>query len=92
MKEEFVYLRSLVTSDNNCSRRIVAGSHAYYGLHKRSGKLPPTKCTMYKVLKRPVFIYGYETSTMFKKNVQTLVVFERCVLRTIFGCVCKPGV
>lgn len=36
--EEFVYLGSLVTADNNTSReirrRIISGSRAYYGLHK----------------------------------------------------------
>ena len=48
--EEFVYLGSLVTSDDNCSReirrRIIAGSRAFYGLHKtlRSGK-PSLLCT-----------------------------------------------
>ncbi|XP_062703839.1 uncharacterized protein LOC134286265 [Aedes albopictus] len=48
--EEFVYLRSLLTADNNVSReirrRIISGSRAYYGLQKklRSKKIhPPTR-------------------------------------------------
>ena len=97
--DEFVYLGSLVTSDNNCSReirrRIIAGSRAYYGLHKtlRSGKLHPrTKCTMYKTLIRPVVLYGHETWTMLEEDLQALGVFERRVLRTIFGGVCENGV
>ena len=90
--EEFVYLGSLVTSDNDCSReirrRIIAGSRAYYGLHKtlRSGHLSRrTKCTMYETLIRPVVLYGHETWTMLEEDLQALEVFERRVLRTIFG-------
>ena len=90
--EEFVYLGSLVTSDDNCSRetrrRIIARSRAYYGLHKtlRSGKLHRnTKCTMYRTLIRPVVLYGYESWTMLEEDLRALEVFERRVLRTIFG-------
>lgn len=38
MIEEFIYLSSLMTTDNNNTReirrRIVRGSRAYYGFHK----------------------------------------------------------
>ncbi|XP_052563941.1 uncharacterized protein LOC128092892 [Culex pipiens pallens] len=85
--EEFVYLGSLVTSDNNCSReirrRIITGSRAYYGLHKtlRSGHLSRrTKYTMYETLIRPVVLYGHETWTMLEEDLQALEVFERRVL------------
>ena len=66
--EEFVYLGSLVTLDDNCSkeirRRIITGSRAYSGLHQtfRSGKRPRnTKCTMYRTLIRQVVLYGHES-------------------------------
>lgn len=97
--EEFVYLGSLVTADNNTSReirrRIISGSRAYYGLHKslRSKKLRPrTKCTMYKSLIRPVVLYGHESWTMLEEDLQALGVFERRVLRTIYGGVQEDGV
>ena len=97
--DEFIYLGSLVTSDNDCSReirrRIIAGSRAYYGLHKtlRSGHLSRrTKCTMYETLIRPVVLYGHETWTMLEEDLQALEVFERRVLRTIFGGVRENGV
>ncbi|XP_062704756.1 uncharacterized protein LOC134287060 [Aedes albopictus] len=97
--EEFVYLGSLLTADNNVSReirrRIISGSRAYYGLQKklRSKKIHPrTKCTMYKTLIRPVILYGHETWTMLEEDLQTLGVFERRVLRTIFGGVQENGV
>ena len=74
--DEFIYLGSLVTADNDTSseirRRIICGSRAYYGLHKtlRSRKLHPrTKCTMYKTLIRPVVLYGHETWTMLEEDL-----------------------
>jgi hypothetical protein len=86
--DEFVYLGSLVTSDNNTSReirrRIINGSRAYYGLHKhlRSNRLSPrTKCTLYKTLIRPVVLYGHETWTLLEEDLRALGVFERRVLR-----------
>ncbi|XP_062717045.1 uncharacterized protein LOC134292171 [Aedes albopictus] len=97
--EEFVYLGSLLTADNNVSReiwrRIISGIRAYYGLQKklRSKKIHPrTKCTMYKTLIRPVILYGHETWTMLEEDLQALGVFERRVLRTIFGGVQENGV
>src|SRR5450830_1231975 len=47
--DEFVYLGSLVASDNDTSREIrrciISGSCAYYGLHKhlRSNRLSPVQ-------------------------------------------------
>ncbi|XP_062707776.1 uncharacterized protein LOC134288081 [Aedes albopictus] len=97
--EEFFYLGSLLTADNNVSReirrRIISGSRAYYGLQKklRSKKIHPrTKCTMYKTLIRPVVLYGHETWTMLEEDLQALGVFEGRVLRTIFGGVQENGV
>ncbi|XP_052565867.1 uncharacterized protein LOC120419986 [Culex pipiens pallens] len=77
--EEFVYLGSLVTSDNNRSRgiwrRSITGSRVYYGLHKtlRSGTLfRRTKCTLYETLIRPVVLYGHETWMMLEEELQAL--------------------
>ena len=75
-------------SSREIRRRIICGSRAYYGLHKtlRSRKLyPRTKYTIYKTLIRPVVLYGHETWTMLEEDLQALEVFERRVLRTIFG-------
>uniref|UniRef100_A0AAG5DNL5 Reverse transcriptase domain-containing protein n=1 Tax=Anopheles atroparvus TaxID=41427 RepID=A0AAG5DNL5_ANOAO len=90
--EEFAYLGSLITSDNNISseirRRIVQGSPAYHGLHKllRSRRLrQSTKCTIYRTLIRPVVLYGHESWTLLTEDANALGIFERRVLRTIFG-------
>jgi len=97
--EEFCYLGTIVTSDNNVSseirRRIVQGNRAYYGLHKllRSRRLQQhTKCAIYRTLIRPVVLYGYESWTLLTEDANALAIFERRVLRTIFGGVCEHGV
>ena len=90
--DEFVYLGSLVTADNDTSReikrRIMAGNRAYFGLRRtlRSKKVRrSTKLTVYKTLIRPVVLYGHETWTMLVEDQRALGVFERKVLRTIYG-------
>lgn len=96
---EFIYLGSMLTSDNDNSReirrRVVSGNRAYYGLQKqlRSNRLlPRTKCTLYKTLIRPVVLYGHETWTMLEEDLRILGVFERRVLRTIFGGIQESGI
>ena len=90
--DEFVYLGSLVTADNNTSKsiqtRIHAGNRAYYGVRKTltSDRVRRrTKLAIYKTLIRPVVLYGHETWTMLQEDERALGVFERKVLRTIYG-------
>jgi hypothetical protein len=90
--DEFVYLGSLVTADNETSReiqrRIMAGNRAYFGLRRtlRSNRIRRrTKLTIYKTLIRPVVLYGHETWTMLVADQRALGAFERKVLRTICG-------
>ncbi len=68
----------------------MAASRCYYGLlkHLRSKLLSKkTKCQIYKTLIRPVLTYGCESWTLKKNDEQLLLIFERKVLRTIFGAV-----
>lgn len=90
--DEFVYLGVLTRPDGDTTpeiqRRIMAASRCYYGLlrHLRSKLLSnKTKCQIYKTLIRPVLIYGCESWTLRKSDEQQLLVFERKILRTIFG-------
>jgi len=53
--------------------------------------LKNTKILMYKVLIRPVLIYASETWTLSKTNERRLSLFERKVLRCIFGAKQKNG-
>lgn len=89
---EFVYLGSLVSADNDMTRdikrRIVAANRCFYSLYKqlRSNKISTsTKCTLYKTLLRPVVMYGHESWNILANDERLLAVFERKVLRTIFG-------
>ncbi|XP_055551286.1 uncharacterized protein LOC129733796 [Wyeomyia smithii] len=80
--DEFVYLGSLLTADNDTSReiqrRIMAGYRAYLGLRRtlRSSSIcRRTKLTIYKTLIRPVVLYGHETWTMLVEDQRALACF-----------------
>jgi hypothetical protein len=47
---------------------------------------------MYKVLVRPVLTYASETWTLSKIEGRLLIVFERRILRCIFGAAQENGV
>lgn len=94
----FVYLGSLLNSDNNIAdeikRRVTLGNRSYFSLLRilRSKSVSRSlKCTLYKTVIRPVVTYGSESWCMTQKEEQTLLTFERKVLRTIFGPVWDPN-
>ncbi|XP_039443150.1 uncharacterized protein LOC120423415 [Culex pipiens pallens] len=61
-------------------RTFKAVADAYTDLKREA-----EKCSIYKSLIRPVVLYGHETWTMLEEDLRALSVFERRVLRTIFG-------
>jgi len=88
----FTYLGSDVNYNNDISaeiqNHILAANRCFHGLrkHLRSHLTSKnTKIFMYKVLIRPVLTYASETWTLSKINEQRLSLFERKVLRCIFG-------
>jgi hypothetical protein len=88
----FTYLGSDVNSNNDISaeiqKRILAANRCFHGLrkHLRSHLTSKnTKILMYKVLIRPVLTYASETWTVSKMNERRVSLFERKVLRCIFG-------
>ena len=90
--DSFIYLGSQVNSDNNIGeevrRRVTLGNRSFYSLQKlfRSKTLHRNlKCELYRTLVRPVVAYGSEAWCMTQKDEQTLLVFERRILRSIFG-------
>lgn len=94
----FTYLGSLVNSENIISeeikRRIMLANKCYFGLskHLRSRSLTwKTKIMIYKTLILPVLTYGSETWTLSKSDENLLLIFERKILRKIFGAVFENG-
>ena len=89
---EFIYLGTSVNTTNDISleikRRITLANRCYYGLSKQlcSRALSrPTKLTLYKTLIIPVLLYGAEAWVMTQSDAAALGVFERKILRKIFG-------
>jgi hypothetical protein len=66
----------------------------YYGLKNqlRSHYISiKTKCKLYKTLIKPVLLYGCETWAMGKNDESKISIFERKVLRKIYGPVNDKG-
>ena len=97
--DEFVYLGALVRGDNDISleikRRIFAANRCFSGLRKHlkaKNISRKTKCSMYRTLIKPVLLYGSESWVVLEKDASLLRIFERKVLRTIFGPINENGV
>jgi hypothetical protein len=95
----FTYLGSNVNCKNDISeeiqQRILAANRCFHGLrkHLRSHLTSKNaKMLMYKVLIRPVLTYASETWTLSKINERRLGLFERRVLRCIFGAKQENGI
>jgi hypothetical protein len=87
----FTYLGSEVNYKNDNSVDIQKVSYqqtCFHGLrqHLKSHLISrKTKTLMYKVPVRPVLTYASETLTLSKTDERLLSVFERRILRCIFG-------
>lgn len=96
---KFVYLGSEITSENDVTveikRRIVLANKCLFGLRKfMRSKITSrrTKLKLYNELILPVLLYGSETWDLQITDERLLEVFERKVLRMIYGPVCIEGV
>jgi hypothetical protein len=90
--QSFTYLDCLldVNSDNSIEirKRILLANKCFYGLKRQSrSQFLSTKnrVKLYKTLIRPVLAYGAETWVLAKSDENNLKVFERKILRAIFG-------
>ncbi|KAL4103846.1 hypothetical protein QTP88_019181 [Uroleucon formosanum] len=88
----FKYLGSIITQDSDLKMemdtRILMGNRCYFGLGSMfSSKILSTKLKiqLYMTLIRPVVLYGSETWTLRKVEETRLAVFERKILRRIYG-------
>lgn len=89
---QFKYLGSMITEDNDIktevSTRIQLANRGYYGLEKvlkSKALFKALKIKMYMTLLRPIVLYGSETWALRKTEESRLMIFERKVLRKIFG-------
>jgi len=83
---------NFVSTNNDISaeiqKRILAANRCFNGLRKHLMShvtSKDTKILMYKVLIRPVLTNASETWTLSKIKERPLSLFERKVLRRIFG-------
>jgi hypothetical protein len=90
--ENFNYLGSILNADNKINteiaERIAKGDKAYYAnakLIKSKYLKKNTKMKIYKTMTRPVVTYSSETWTLTAKDENNLHIFERQILRKIFG-------
>ena len=96
--EKFTYLGSEINTQNDITReirrRIVLANRCLHGLSKFMRSRDPskeTKLKLYNELILAVLLYGSESWTLRAKDEQLLNVFERKVLRLIYGPVCREG-
>jgi len=82
----------LTTEPNSTSselqERIISGNGCYYscgGLKKSRALNRSSKLKIYKTLIRPAVTYGCEAWTLTSRNEQQLRIFERKILRKVFG-------
>ena len=94
----FIYLGSEISNENSINqevqRRQIAGNRAYYGNIKLiSSRLltRKTKLKIYRTLIRPVVTYGAETWNLSADDMKKLRIFERKIVRRIYGPVCESG-
>jgi hypothetical protein len=89
---DFIYLGANLNTNNNTSieiqRRLFLGNRCVAALHHllKSRLLSRTsKLKMYSTLILPVVTYGCETWTISRQDEEKLLVFERKILRKIYG-------
>jgi len=95
---EFKYLGSMITenSGNNTEikARIMAGNRSHYSvltLLRSKAVSRTTKIRKYKTIIRPVVLYGSEAWCLTANDEKNLRIWERKVLRKIFGPICVAG-
>jgi len=96
--DSFKYLGTMVNKMNNSSvevnARLIMVNRAYYGLQncmKSRNISRNVKTLHYKTLIGPVLTYGAETWVLSEQDEHCLSIFERKILRRIYGPVIDGG-
>jgi len=90
--QSFQYLGNIIgntNSNNKCIKeRIMMGNKAYYANRQLVNSSPisrNSKLQIYRTLVRPVVTYGSKSWTLTMEEERSLAVFERKILRKIYG-------
>jgi hypothetical protein len=93
------HLGSLITKKNEIGEeikmRIAAGNRHYYGLHHlfRSRTVSRiVKIKIYKTVLKPIVMFGCEAWPITEKDKTRLNMWERKILRKVYGPVTEKGV
>ena len=96
--KDFAYIGSSRNTDSEISleitRRLSLANRCHFRLRKPLSKRALswiTKICLYKSIILPVLLYGAETWMLTSSDKQALVVFERKILRKIYGPFCDRG-
>ena len=96
--QSFKYLGSTVNQNNTIEEefkeRLIAGNRAYSANQKMfQSKLlsRKSKLKLYWTLIRPVAVYACETWVLKENSIQKLMIYERKILRKIFGPTKEPN-
>jgi hypothetical protein len=82
-------------SGEGIKMRIAAGNQCYYGLQHlfRSRTVSRTvKITIYKTILKPIVMFGCKAWPMTEKDKTRLNMWERKILRKVYGPVTEQGV
>jgi len=90
--QQYKYLGSIINVSNSIEEeikeRIVLGTKAYYAnlkFFKSRLVTKQSKLKLYRTVIRPIVTYASETWVLKEAIIQKLLVFERKILRRIFG-------
>lgn len=90
--KQFKYLGTMISSCNDLKieikSRLAMANRCFYGLKdqlKSKYISIKTKTSLYKTLIRPVVLYGSECWALNRTEEDLLLIFERKILRNIFG-------
>jgi hypothetical protein len=98
---DFRYLGSTLTEDSNINieikQRIVVANQACCGLKTQLssryvGRQSKYSCTLYNTLVRPSLTCGSESWPLKRRDENMLRIFERRILRRIYGQIKESGI
>jgi len=99
MVQNFRYLGALIISKNviidEIKSRIAAGNRCFYSIRhifRAKAISKSVKIKIYKMMVKPLVVFGSETGAMVEMGMTRLGMWERMILRRIYGPVVEQGI